>query len=323
MGFRKHKNTDGQDLWMMLVECQDRCFQTDLENKCKSIGVEISDYKLTKKSLQEIEISLSRVLAELKNRNFSLSRVYLDRTLEMIKSYKEGKAENTRMGLLGLFKGKSTKRGERSQSAILDKEEKLTEQKISELELKLASLFDKHTKLSSQLEEKARKCAALEKRGNQYHQIRQQAMSLLPRIKTIEKQINMYARMLESSSRYQAMLEMGKSTFELKKIMPDISRTEALMDLISSETQEISDDMENLSSGICNFEKSIDKATGIQAFSSDEFDERVSEIMERKRQDTEQSEKGISGNLEDTVSEKNDIGSGMNQKRVIQEESLT
>ena len=322
MSFRRHLDKEQKALWSTLLDCQDRCFQTDLEKICRMIGSEMSDCRFTMKDLQELKISLDKALGELKERNYSLSRVYLDRTLGIVKKCKEGKAVNTRMGLFGLFKGKAKKREEFSQSEILDKEEKLTEQKLADLEEKIAALFDNHTKLSAQLEEKARQCAALEKKGNQHQHIRQQAMALIPRIKTIEKQISMYARMLESSSRYQAMLGMGKATLELKKLMPDISRTEALMDLIASDTQEISDDMENLSSGIDTFEKNIDKATDIQAFSSDEFDERVSEIRDMKKQE-EESDEVISENFENIASEVNDNGSSIDQVRMVQEEGLT
>ena len=306
-----------------LVECQDRCFQTDLEPVCKSIKTEMTDSKLKKGDLQEIKSSLDITLIELKNRNFNLSRVYLERTLSKVKKCKEGKAVNTHMGLFGLFKGKSEKQ-EKSQNEILDKEEKLTEQTIADLEEKIASLFDMHTKLSDQLAGRVRQCSTLDRNGNQYKHIRQQAMILLPRIKTIEQQINMYARMLENSSRYQAMLEMGKATIELKKLMPDISRTEALMDLISSETQEISDDLANLSSGIDAFENNVNKATGIQAFSSDEFDNQVSENIEKNRlekEKKERSEKAISKDPITVISEQ-DNESG-NHQEAIQEEGLT
>lgn len=280
---RKKKENWQKELLMILNECQDRCFETDMENICRDIGRNIKENGLADDFVYDMWENLEAARLELRQKHFNTANVYLGRTLFLCKESRTGKAVDRHMGLINYIKGKIEKRESDSRAKILDLEGKETEQRIFDIEKKIAMLYDSNSELMKQFESKVKKCLTLGKDDNVYSQTRQQALAMLPRIKSIEKQINMYAKMLEGSSRYQAMIEMGKTTIDIQKYMPDVNRVEAMMEWISEETQEVSENMESLSSEMNRFEKEISSATSGEAFAEDDFDQYVSNMQNAKK----------------------------------------
>lgn len=278
MFFGKKGKQDQEELLALLLECQDRCLKTDLESVCKEIRRNIDGNVFGKDSIRDLRSILGEAREELKRRNLNTAGVCLDRAFWLSRAAEAGKAGDWRMGLFGRIKEIAGRHEQDSQTKMLGLEGKEAEQRVYELEKKIASLYDSHSELTRQLEEKVKQCSALNKNDNAYLKLRQQAMALMPRIRSLEKQIHMHIKMLESSSRYQAMIEMGNSAFELQKFMPDISRAEAMMEWIAGKTQDVSESMEDLSSGIDQYEAEISMAAAGEADGSAEFDDRVAKV---------------------------------------------
>lgn len=279
---RKKKESWQKELLMILNECQDRCFETDMENICRDIGRNIKENGLTGDFVYDVRENLEAARSELRQKHLNIADVYLSRTLFLCKASGTGKAVDRHMGLIKYIKGKIENRESDSREKILDQEGKEAEQRIFDIEKKIAMLYDNNSELMKQFEDRVKKCSTLEKDDNIYRQTRQQALAMLPRIKSIEKQISMYAKMLEGSSRYQAMVEMGKTTIDIQKYMPDVNRVGAMMEWISEETQEVSENMESLSSEMDQYEKEIDSAVSGEAFAEEDFDQYISSMQSVK-----------------------------------------
>ena len=270
-----------EELTAMLLECQDRCIHTDLEYTCKEIRRILAQKEPGSKDYPVLLPLIEEARSEIRQNRLHSAAVRLDRILWISKNVGAGKAVGKNMGILNHLKAGIGKRESDSQKAMIEKEEKEAEQRVYDIEKQIARLYDDHSELTKQFERKVKTCSELDKDNNMYRQTKQQALALLPRIRSIEKQINMYAKMLETSSRYHAMIEMGKTTFDLQKFMPDISKAEAMMQWITEGAQETAENMSGLSSEIGKYEREIDSAASAEAFSGEDFDNLV--LNEQKK----------------------------------------
>ena len=281
----KEENTQALAKLIRLTErCQDRCICTPLEERCIEIRNIVQSSHFDRANIDEVATLLTELEECLNQRKMILAGVYLDHISVVIAGMRAEKGGNKKMGLLDRIKQKLSGNEEKSSQDLLNREQGDAEQKVFELQKKIAQLYETHTELTKQVEEKVRKCSGLKENDNLYKLTRQQALALYPKIKSVEQQLNMYTRALENNSRYQAMIETGKTSFELQKYMPALSRAEALMGMISSETQTVSEHMSDLSSGISQFEKEMEAATSGGAFATNEFDQMVMQEREAAKE---------------------------------------
>ena len=172
--------------------------------------------------------------------------------------------------------GKKTAGDSASSRELLQKEEAITSKKIAILEKRIDELTKTLTSLSQQYEAKAGKCALLREDSPEYRAVRTQALSLEPRIRSLDQQLTLLNRALEENIHYQTLLQEGIVTQELKELVPDISRSEALMSWISDESRSVTGDVTAFDSSVRAYSGSIEE--GRIAERSDQessFDARV------------------------------------------------
>jgi len=138
-------------------------------------------------------------------------------------------------------------------------------------------LYFRNRKLD-QLRDKAKACASLDPQSYEYQLARQQAVALKPRINAIEQTINLYAKQLENSAKYQALVSSGQATIDLKKMMPDPAEATALVDMIVEQTQDVSREIEDFGAAIDEGLSSFSAATNMNVFGADdEFEKLVAQ----------------------------------------------
>lgn len=273
--FRKKKPERQREELLTLAEaCQDRCIRTDLEEVCRGIRFRILQWDGNEAEYDRMRGVLADSLSLLDDRRMYEAELNLKSLKHPAAGGRTEEPGGGSMGLIGKLKGKLVKREEEAQGAIMDGEEREAEARIREIERRIAALYDRHAAMLAQFERNVKRCAGLDRKSPAYQQLRQQALMLLPRIKSTEKQLTLYAQQLENSSRYQALVELGRSTFELQKYMPDASRTEAVMQMVSRDLQDLTDEISDMR-GSLDVEEALYSDSGAEAFSDEGFDRQV------------------------------------------------
>lgn len=272
---RKESQQQKENILRKVVECQDIQLDAQISGYCRKIYQNIEQVDSKKCDFRQIEFLLEDVLTALRQDQISLAVVCLERILVLSKE----KYSNRSVGRMGLFDKIKAKFGvgeEKSQSAILQKEVEETENTVFELQKKIAILYDKYTSISTQIEKKAQECARLPKNSTEYSRVRQQAIMLQMQLTSITQQLNMYTKALENNTKYQAMIQTGQSTFDLKKYVPNTNRAEAIMDKIAEEMEGMAEELNDFAGELSGHENRILQASSIEAFSGhDEFDDMI------------------------------------------------
>ena len=261
-----------------LTECEDCAAGREVIIKIRHLRKAFAQKPI--KSLPACN-ELAEMLTELKpvlmKNNVGLIEIYLSRLDALIEAlHKETDKRGVLMALLSKVKSVFSKEKETSQDAMIREREQDAERKIFALQKKIAELSAERQNLLNKIEEKVRQCASLQKDSADYSLLRQQALILRPRISSIDQQVIMHVKMLESNAKYHAMLESGRTTFELREFMPDPTEADVLMKLIADETYELAGDAAAYSDSVNEYGAMINSAIAPSALAGEEeFDQMV------------------------------------------------
>ncbi|RKJ51759.1 hypothetical protein D7Y05_01460 [bacterium 1XD42-54] len=303
MAGKKRKAAE-QKRWLLhvLQECEDLGNDAATEKLCRTLYRNFTIMDTPVVLAEEKIVLLEEALSALKDRRYHAAQICLGRVDELNQSVIKEAGSRKKMGLLEKVKSKLPWDKDRGQEVLFQREEAAAEQKIFEIQKRIGDLYDNLSAVTKQVEEKAAKCAAISPDSNEYKQIRQQAVALLPQIRALEQQLKLYAKALENSSRYHAMLQTGRTTFELKSFVPDISRSEAMMEWIAEETGELSENTAEMEKGIERYENRIQASSEVKGYShTQEFDELVQlrkKEIKTERAETAQEEVPILGDTD-------------------------
>lgn len=250
-------------LLQTLLCCEDSSSCPDVEALCRQNYRLLQRYEYQKYDLEELRLLINEALQAIKFHQESVATVCLKRTQDLMTWGQKPEEGRIRMGLFNKVKSAITDREKKSQNAMLQKEEEEAEKKIFLLQKNIALLYDKHTETMKQLEAKAVRCAQLSPGSDEYKKTRQEALVIVPQLSAIDNQLSLYSHMLNDSARYKAMMQTGKTTFELKQFMPDLNRAETMMSWITDETRSLSLDLEDFGIGIDEHEKAIHSNSAI------------------------------------------------------------
>lgn len=269
-----------------LCACEDRADSDRLTARIRKLRYRFEERSIRSASWSsEILQDLEELKPLLVRKNRALTELYLDRLETLSDNALRGEQRGEKcMGIFTRLKASFGKDKKGPQDKLLRTQED-AEKKIFQLEKKIVELSDQRTDLMRQLHEKVKACASLEPDSYEYKLIRQQAMTLRPRISNIEKQVSIHLNLLQSNAQYRTMLESGRTTFEIRNYMPDPAEADMLMQLISDRTAEIVGDLEDFGQSVSAFGEKIDRAGTLFASEDDEeFDRMV--LAQKKTEKT-------------------------------------
>lgn len=231
--------------------------------------------ELLEEAVKEIEETKSLISKGHKE----LAEVYLKRLEALADSAgKESGRRKKFMGLVSKFKGLFGKEKEVTQDGLIRNQEEAADWKIFQLEKKIAELSDERVQIMKQFEGKVTECAKWQPDSYEYKIHRQQALRLRSQVANVEKQIVMHANLLESNSKYRAMLETGRTTFEIRNYMPDAAEADLLMKMISDEVVDMNGDMAAFEQNVAEYSDKVDRTLVFDEFTGDaDFDRMVQE----------------------------------------------
>lgn len=128
----------------------------------------------------------------------------------------------------------------------------------------------------AEYEQKLKACVGCPADSYEYKISRQQAQSLRKKIADTEREIRLYASLLQKNEAYHSMLKSGETAFELRDYMPDPAEADLLMKKIAEETQDIAEDIRSFGKTVDMCGQMLDMAEPADVFMEDEeFDRMV------------------------------------------------
>jgi len=299
---RKSKRIKQQkEICQLLQECEDILLDPDVIKACRRFKDFIQQvHNPNKEELDRWKAGIFNVKKELKLGQKSLALLDLQNLMrqeERIVFIKKGKRMSP-LGKIGKWLHSSKEQRENAlQKKMLEEESRDAEKQMYMLQDQIETLYKEYERLQLLLESKVKECAALSQNSARYNIVRQEALLIKPKLKTIENQLAGYVKMLENHAGYQAMIQAGIANFDLKSYLPNSARSETIMGMISEEAEEISASSEIFGKNIQDYQFSIDKASqGSLGIEDDEFDDLV------KAQRDENAQKALEHRTETQVS---------------------
>ena len=246
----KQKNSIRQKI----EECEDLSDNAEIRKRIRSLGRNLKEVTLSQSQAEQVINTLVQVKKSLRAKEYHTAEQFLSEAERIKPTAEVRRRRRIFMGLLDKFRSNSKTSDINSKKKMIEKEKEEADRKIVDLERKIASLYDEYDKYQKMLEEKANQCAGLRKGSSEYARIKLQASDIYKKLRVTESNLNQYIKVLESNNRYQAMLVSGETTFDLKLFMPDINKTNVLMNWISDERHKIDDDIADMDRTFAQFE---------------------------------------------------------------------
>lgn len=259
----------------LLSECEDYAVGTELEHQCRDKRRELEGLR-TKAGLSDQQMEQIETLKQaLRNKQMSTAGFYLSQL-----GFRESDSREPGLGssIMKIFqKIKSALTGDKTeyQQSVLRKEAAEADKKIFELQKQLASIVDKHAVLMKQIMQTAIDCTKLKPDSMEYRMKRQEALVLVPQVKAYENMIKQYSKVLENSSKYSSMLQTGIATAALKTFLPDLARAEAILGMISDETENIAENAREFEREYERYSRVADSSSDLHAFEDDDMFEAM------------------------------------------------
>ena len=280
---RKRKNTEQQkqreEIEQILQECEDRLYGSkEVGRLCRGLMEEIKGQKDDIPVSPEMEEVLQDALNAARNRDGTMAL----KSLERFSSLKDGQGktknreEKEKMGLFDRILKRKTE--DKGTSGMIGNAEREIEKSIYELEVKIAELSKKKSILQAQFDNKVAQARSVVKDSAEYQLLKTQAMALKPQMDAVDKMLQAFFRAMLQNNQVRAAFESGQLMEDLKRLLPDTIKVDAIMDMIgnvTAETQQTMDDLDTLlSSHDAGFKAAMEKNVSIAK--DDEFDNLVS-----------------------------------------------
>lgn len=258
-----------EKLRLKLELCQDRN-QDPRIGKCLRSAV-FSLREANRRDIRTIERMqevTEELLKNLKQDRIPAAQIEAERLSRLTEELQQGKErEKSKMGILKkLFGGKNQ---EELHSELIDEQMKQGEDYISRIKIQLLRLSDQWEQCHRELNDLAQASVKMDRKNPRYHQLLVEAKDKTNRMKMLEGQMRQYTSALQNNTQYQTLLENGKVTLDLKSLMPDMAKAEALMEEIVRGTENTSEsisDLENiLSTGNKKILDTLEQETEIES----------------------------------------------------------
>ena len=236
-----------EELRLKLELCQDRNLDPEIRKCLRSAVFSLREAK--RRDFRTIERMLEaaeELLRNLKQDHIPAAQIEAERIGRLTEELQQGiEREKSKMGILKkIFGGKKTQ--EEIRSELIDEQMKQGEDYISKIKIQLLRLSDQWEQCHRELNDLAQASVEMDRKNPRYRQLLVEAQDKANRMKMLEGQIRQYSSALQNNTKYQTLLENGKVTLDLKSLMPDMAKTEALMEEIVRGTENASESISDL-----------------------------------------------------------------------------
>ena len=270
-----------EDVAKLVTRCEDAATDAQLEARLRRLRRNVLE--MPSRRLSELPEVLENLRESLRKNEPGMARIHLARAEELTApDASPGQRERKKhMGLLDKVKSVFGDREAKARDKLMSAQESEAAKNVYALTQKIEGLGADRAKLAGELESIVGKCKALPKGSAEYVRLSQQGKLLIPRIKTLDKQIAMHTKVLEDNSVYQSMIASGKLTLDLKNYVMDTSKAEATLDMITDQVETVSEDIAAFGDSVNEYGGKLDKVMGVDVSSLDDaFDSMVAEAPE-------------------------------------------
>ncbi|MCC8138378.1 MAG: hypothetical protein LIO76_10075 [Clostridiales bacterium] len=233
-------------LRVTLELCRDRNTDADIgESLNRSIRL-VKDVKDCDDDRLETLLEAVRELEdELRREDMYTARAEAHRLSELANELSHEPERKNRMGILSkMFGGR--KSAEDIQRQEMDKQFQQAEENIMQLKRQISRLNDQWEACYGELQKLAEQSVKLDKNSPRYAQILTEAKGKQNRLKLLEAQIKQYSTAMQNNSEYQMLLDNGRISADLSRLMPDAAKAEVLMDQIVQDAEDVGEKVQDM-----------------------------------------------------------------------------
>lgn len=285
-------------LQLKLELCKDRSQDPEI-GKCLRTAL-FSLREAERQDVRTLEHMLEAaqdLLEALRQDRVPAARIEAERLKRLTEELQRRKGrEKGKMGILKKLFGEK-KSQEEIQSQLLGEQIKQAEDYISKIKTQLTRLSDQWDQYYKELNELAQASLKIDRENPRYSQLMAEAKEKSNKMKLLEGQIRQYTSALQNNAQYQTLLANGKITLDLKLLMPDMAKAEALTEEIVRGTESANDAIvelgDILSEGNAKILRSLEQESDFQP--DMELFRKLQQKAEKEQQRSDEPDKAPEG----------------------------